>query len=1147
MVMTVKPDMTKIWAATGATAVPPDAKIASGWGYEMMPFEWENWIQNRNDSMLSHINQRGIPEWDAASEYFANKSYVTGSNGLVYFCLVNSTNINPVTDGGSNWVRAFPSITGGGASGTWAISVSGNAATATQFATARTINSVSFNGTANIIVEPYVERDDATNATRYLSFVDSSTAGHQRLNIDLDLTYNPSTNTISTSVTGNSGTATKWATARSISITGDATWTTSIDGSANATGVLTLANSGVTAGTYNNAATAVTPITVDAKGRVTATGAAITITPAFSNVTGKPTTLTGYGITDGQPLDAELTAISGLTTNGIIAKTAADAATTRSIAVSGVGLGISNADGVAGNPTVSSNATNLNTASAIVARDASGNFSAGTVTAALSGNATTATTLQTARSITLSGDATGTASFNGSADAGIAVTLANSGVTAGTWTKVSVDAKGRVTSGANQSAADIPALDTSKLTTGTLPVARGGTNLTASVQGGVLYGASTSTNGFTAAGTQNQALISNGTGAPSFVTLDLTYLPDASVKKSVRAATTANITLSAAQTVDGIALVAGDRVLVKDQTSSPTNGIYIVQGGAWTRAADADTSTKLAGAIVNVDSGTSNGGLRFDTDFKTTDTLDTTNMVWSRVVDTGMASSVAGSAHGTAAVGTSLSYARADHVHPVQTSVSGNAGTATSLATARTINGVSFNGTANITVPATSGGYFGITNTDVGSGHGLSLYGTYSGGKPSYGLTFSGTPTLGTHGEVTGDWATYLTMTGASTRGWIFKHENTNVASVSATGVVTAAGFVGPLTGNAATATTATNASNISNTGTVTLASATESNAITITAPAYSTDKPVKLLNFDWYGSKFSLGNIRSGNTLSDGFGIYYTASGGTIAEIARFGVSGTLNVVGAITQAGNQVLHAGNYNSYAPTLTGTGASGSWPINVTGSSASTTGNAATATALATGRTIGMTGDVTWTSASFNGSANVTGTATLSNSGVTAGTYNNSATAVTPITVDAKGRVTATGAAVTVTPAWGSITGKPTTISGYGITDAVAKTAATGAAYIPTGTSAQRPAGTGGMFRFNSDTQKFEGYYTTAAAWGEIGGGGGGGGAAGGGTDAIFFENDQAVTTNYTITSGKNAMSAGPITINSGITVTVPSGSTWVIV
>jgi len=103
-----------------------------------------------------------------------------------------------------------------------------------------------------------------------------------------------------------------------------------------------------------------------------------------------------------------------------------------------------------------------------------------------------------------------------------------------------------------------------------------------------------------------------------------------------------------------------------------------------------------------------------------------------------------------------------------------------------------------------------------------------------------------------------------------------------------------------------------------------------------------------------------------------------------------------------------------------------------------TGNAGTATKLATARTIGMTGDVTWTSASFDGSGNVTGTATLANSGVTANTYNNSATAITPITVDAKGRITATGAAVTITPHWNSVTSKPTTLSGYGITDAQSK-------------------------------------------------------------------------------------------------------------
>jgi hypothetical protein len=61
------------------------------------------------------------------------------------------------------------------------------------------------------------------------------------------------------------------------------------------------------------------------------------------------------------------------------------------------------------------------------------------------------------------------------------------------------------------------------------------------------------------------------------------------------------------------------------------------------------------------------------------------------------------------------------------------------------------------------------------------------------------------------------------------------------------------------------------------------------------------------------------------------------------------------------------------------------------------------------------------------------------------------------------------------------------------------------------------------------------------------GSGGGGGATGGSGNEIFYENEKTVTVNYTITSGKNAMSAGPITIADGVVVTVPDGSTWTIV
>ncbi|MFV0662769.1 phage tail protein [Denitromonas sp.] len=77
-------------------------------------------------------------------------------------------------------------------------------------------------------------------------------------------------------------------------------------------------------------------------------------------------------------------------------------------------------------------------------------------------------------------------------------------------------------------------------------------------------------------------------------------------KKPCRVATTANLAaLSGLLTIDGVVLVAGERVLVKDQTTPSQNGIYVVAVGAWTRAADADDGTKLtSGATVPVEAGT---------------------------------------------------------------------------------------------------------------------------------------------------------------------------------------------------------------------------------------------------------------------------------------------------------------------------------------------------------------------------------------------------------------------------------------------------------------------------------------------------------------------------------------------------------------
>jgi hypothetical protein len=104
---------------------------------------------------------------------------------------------------------------------------------------------------------------------------------------------------------------------------------------------------------------------------------------------------------------------------------------------------------------------------------------------------------------------------------------------------------------------------------------------------------------------------------------------------------------------------------------------------------------------------------------------------------------------------------------------------------------------------------------------------------------------------------------------------------------------------------------------------------------------------------------------------------------------------------------------------------------------------------------------------------------------------------------------------------------------------VDKDSDTGAALLPSGTTAQRPADGQAKLRFNTDLAKFEGHNGTA--WGSLGG------ATGGGNDAVFYVNGQTVTANYTVPAGQNAMSAGPISIADGVTVTISDGSVWTVV
>lgn len=298
-----------------------------------------------------------------------------------------------------------------------------------------------------------------------------------------------------------------------------------------------------------------------------------------------------------QAHDAGLDALAAFNSNGILVQTAEDTFAARSIAVPAAGLSITNADGVAGNPTLAlanglASIESLATTGFVV-QSAADTFITRDIVTASSGRITVSNGDGVAGSPTID-----------------LATVTDSA--AGTFKKITVDSYGRVTGTADVVAADITALVDSAY------VNTSGDTMT----GNLNMGGTNKVTGLAAPTVSSDAV--NKAYADALVA-------GLSWKQAVRVASTADIDLATGGelTIDGVALDAGDRVLVKDQTATEENGIYIVATGAWVRSDDMNVAAEFDGSAVFVMEGTSQQGSGW-TETATVTTLETDAVSFSQ-------------------------------------------------------------------------------------------------------------------------------------------------------------------------------------------------------------------------------------------------------------------------------------------------------------------------------------------------------------------------------------------------------------------------------------------------------------------------------------------------------------------------------------
>jgi len=375
-------------------------------------------------------------------------------------------------------------------------------------------------------------------------------------------------------------------------------------GTITSTGTLNLANTAVTAASYGSA-TDVGTFTVNAQGQLTAAAnvaiSAVSI-GAVTAVNGTANEITSTGTsTVTLSLPAALTFTGKTVTDGTFNMTSAtvgaDTVTTNTAAQTLTNKTISGATNTLsniGNASLTNSSVTYN--GVTVALGASG-----TITA----NTTNPLTIGTGLSGT---------SYNGSSAVTIAIDSTVATLT-GTQTLTN-----KTISGSNNTLSNIgnASLTNSSVTVGTTAIALGASSLTLG--------------GLTSVAVTQDPVSALELATKQYVDAVAQGLDP---KASCVAATTANITLSGTQTIDSVVLIAGDRCLVKDQTLSQNNGIYLVASGAWTRATDMDTWAEVPGAFTFIEQGT----LYADTGWVCTSnaggTLGTTPITWVQFAGVG--------------------------------------------------------------------------------------------------------------------------------------------------------------------------------------------------------------------------------------------------------------------------------------------------------------------------------------------------------------------------------------------------------------------------------------------------------------------------------------------------------------------------------